>query len=52
MSLIKHIKDRLGHDKRYSINSSKIKRELNWRPKVSFNKGIKKTIKWYLKNYN
>ena len=51
ISLIKHIKDRLGHDKRYSINSSKIKRELNWRPKVSFNKGIKKTIEWYLKNY-
>ena len=52
MSLIKHIKDRLGHDKRYSINSSKIRRELNWRPKISFNEGIKKTIKWYLKNYN
>ena len=52
ISLIKHIKDRLGHDKRYSINSSKIRRELNWRPKISFNEGIKKTIKWYLKNYN
>ena len=52
MSLINHIKDRLGHDKRYSINSSKIRRELNWRPKINFNEGIKKTIKWYLKYYN
>tara|TARA_Y100000590_G_C15621996_1_gene977965 strand:- start:37 stop:1038 length:1002 start_codon:yes stop_codon:yes gene_type:complete len=52
ISLIKHVKDRLGHDKRYSINSSKIRRELNWKPKISFNEGIKKTIKWYLKNYN
>ena len=52
ISLIKHVKDRLGHDKRYSINSSKIRRELNWKPKISFNEGIKKTIKWYLKNHN
>ena len=52
ISLIKHVKDRLGHDKRYSINSSKIRSELSWKPKVSFNEGIKKTIKWYLKNYN
>lgn len=47
--LIKFIKDRPGHDRRYSIDCSKIKRELKWNRKVSFDDGLKETIKWYLK---
>ncbi|MDA9663309.1 dTDP-glucose 4,6-dehydratase [Candidatus Pelagibacter sp.] len=44
------VKDRPGHDVRYAINSNKIKKELKWRPKKSFNVGIKETLNWYLKN--
>ena len=46
--LIEHVEDRPGHDFRYSMNSSKISRELNWKPKISFKEGIKKTVEWYL----
>lgn len=49
--LITHVKDRPGHDKRYAINSSKIRKELNWSPNYTFKKGLKKTIEWYLANY-
>ena len=49
LNLIKYIEDRLGHDKRYAIDSSKIKSELNWSPKHNFEKGIDKTIDWYIK---
>ncbi|MHC4122645.1 MAG: dTDP-glucose 4,6-dehydratase [Planctomycetota bacterium] len=49
-SLIKHVKDRPGHDRRYAIDASKITNELKWQPSVGFEKGIKKTIKWYLGN--
>ena len=49
-NLIKYTKDRLGHDKRYAIDCSKIKNELGWAPKYTFDKGINKTIDWYLKN--
>ncbi len=49
-SLIKHVKDRLGHDRRYGIDPTKIKEELGWEPIVMFNEGIKKTIDWYLEN--
>ncbi len=48
--LISHVEDRPGHDKRYSIDSTKIKKELNWIPNETFASGIKKTIHWYLKN--
>ncbi|MDL2292410.1 dTDP-glucose 4,6-dehydratase [Acholeplasma sp. OttesenSCG-928-E16] len=48
--LITYVKDRLGHDLRYAIDSTKIKKELNWIPKTSFESGIKKTIKWNLDN--
>jgi len=48
--LIKHIKDRPGHDRRYAIDASKIKQELGWEPEVEFEEGLKKTIKWYLEN--
>lgn len=49
-SLISYVKDRAGHDMRYAIDSSKIRSELGWEPKISFDKGIKLTIKWYLDN--
>jgi len=49
-NLITYVKDRLGHDRRYAIDSSKIQKELGWKPKMTFSKGIVKTIKWYLKN--
>ena len=51
-SLITYIKDRLGHDKRYAIDNSKICKELGWKPKHSFIYGIEKTIDWYLDNLN
>ncbi len=49
-SLIEHVKDRPGHDRRYAIEARKIIKELGWQPSVSFEQGIKKTIDWYLKN--
>ena len=49
---ITFIKDRPGHDFRYALNSNKIIKELNWKPKISFAKGIGLTIDWYLKNKN
>ena len=49
-NLISFVKDRPGHDVRYSIDCRKIKDELNWEPSVDFNKGIRKTIQWYLEN--
>ena len=48
--LILHVSDRPGHDTRYAINASKIQKKLDWKPEETFNSGIKKTIKWYLKN--
>ena len=48
--LIVHVKDRPGHDRRYALSISKISRDLGWRPKVSFEQGIKKAIRWYLNN--
>ena len=47
---IKFVKDRPGHDLRYAINSKKLKKELNWKSKISFDKGILQTIKWYARN--
>ncbi|MEI6285467.1 MAG: dTDP-glucose 4,6-dehydratase [Bacillota bacterium] len=49
-SLIKYVKDRLGHDRRYAIDAGKIKRDLGWEPKYTFEQGIKETIQWYLDN--
>ena len=48
--LISFVKDRPGHDYRYSIDHSKISTNLNWEPKESFESGLKKTLEWYLKN--
>ncbi|MCD8536510.1 MAG: dTDP-glucose 4,6-dehydratase [Burkholderiaceae bacterium] len=47
---ITFVKDRPGHDRRYAINASKIKRELGWEPQETFESGLKQTIKWYLDN--
>lgn len=47
-SLIVHVEDRKGHDRRYAIDPAKIHRELGWLPETKFEDGIKKTIKWYL----
>lgn len=49
-SLIKFVKDRLGHDRRYAIDATKIMKELRWKPSVRFEEGIVKTIDWYLQN--
>ena len=49
-SLISYVPDRKGHDRRYAIDSSKLQKELGWKPLTSFDDGIKKTISWYLNN--
>tara|TARA_R100000808_G_scaffold8266_1_gene23480 strand:+ start:16687 stop:17649 length:963 start_codon:yes stop_codon:yes gene_type:complete len=49
---IKYVKDRLGHDFRYAINSKKIQKELEWAPKTKLQDGLKKTIKYYARNFN
>lgn len=48
--LITYVKDRPGHDKRYAIDASKLNLELGWRPTVTFEKGLSKTIDWFLEN--
>lgn len=48
--LIKFVKDRPGHDRRYAIDSRKIQKELSWKPKHNFEEGIKETVTWYLAN--
>ncbi|WP_339788635.1 dTDP-glucose 4,6-dehydratase [Paenibacillus sp. FSL R7-0313] len=49
-SLIKYVQDRLGHDRRYGIDPTKTMSELGWKPKYTFETGIKETIQWYLDN--
>jgi dTDP-glucose 4,6-dehydratase len=49
-SLIAHVKDRPGHDRRYAIDASKLKRELGWAPTLGFEEGIAQTVDWYLAN--
>ncbi len=48
--LITYVKDRPGHDQRYAINAEKIRRELGWEPRERFEKGLRKTVEWYLSN--
>jgi len=50
VSLISHVEDRPGHDRRYAIDASKIRRELGWKPAVGFERGIGDTIAWYRAN--
>lgn len=47
---ISYVKDRPGHDRRYAIDATKLERNLNWKPKETFETGIRKTIQWYLDN--
>jgi dTDP-glucose 4,6-dehydratase len=49
-TLIKYVKDRPGHDRRYAIDAGKVMRELAWKPSVTFEEGIVRTIDWYLAN--
>jgi dTDP-glucose 4,6-dehydratase len=48
--LINFVKDRPGHDRRYAIDASKIERELGWKPRETFETGLRKTVQWYLEN--
>jgi dTDP-glucose 4,6-dehydratase len=50
--LITYVKDRAGHDLRYAIDSSKLQKELRWKPSVTFEEGLSSTIDWYLANQN
>jgi dTDP-glucose 4,6-dehydratase len=50
IKLISFVKDRPGHDQRYAINCDKIKTELGWKQSVTFEEGLKQTVRWYLKN--
>ena len=50
MNLITYVTDRLGHDSRYAIDSTKLQKELGWEPSLQFEEGIEKTVRWYLDN--
>tara|TARA_S200000501_G_scaffold62739_1_gene53498 strand:- start:3680 stop:4732 length:1053 start_codon:yes stop_codon:yes gene_type:complete len=50
LKLITFVEDRPGHDRRYSVSIDKIQKEMNWSPEETFDRGIEKTIKWYLNN--
>ena len=49
-TLIKYVADRLGHDLRYAVDSSKSRKELGWTPQANFRDGLRQTIDWYLAN--
>jgi len=49
-SMIEYVKDRLGHDRRYAIDYSKIKNELGWEPEIKFEEGLKELVEWYKEN--
>jgi dTDP-glucose 4,6-dehydratase len=49
-SMIEFVKDRLGHDRRYAMDAGKIMKQLGWRPRYRFEKGLKDTVQWYLEN--
>jgi dTDP-glucose 4,6-dehydratase len=48
--LITYVSDRLGHDRRYAIDASRIESELGWTPQVTVEEGLRRTVKWYLTN--
>ncbi len=49
-NLIEYVGDRPGHDRRYSIDASKIQNEVGWKPKYEFEQALKETVEWYTKN--
>ena len=49
-TLITFVKDRLGHDRRYAIDATRIREELGWQPQVDFEQGLEMTVDWYLAN--
>ena len=49
-SLITHVEDRPGHDRRYAMDPSKLETELHWHPRISFDTGLQETIEWYRRN--
>ena len=49
-NLIEHVTDRLGHDRRYAMDSSKIEKELGWKKRYNFDQALDETIKWYINN--
>jgi dTDP-glucose 4,6-dehydratase len=49
-SLIEHVRDRPGHDRRYSLGSDRIRDELGWRPQLRFDEGLERTVAWYRDN--
>ena len=49
-ALVTHVKDRPGHDRRYAIDPTKVRREIRWEPSETFTSGIAKTVRWYLDN--
>ena len=48
--LITYVKDRAGHDMRYAIDAQKLEKDLNWKPSITFEEGLEKTVEWYLNN--
>jgi dTDP-glucose 4,6-dehydratase len=48
--LLTYVKDRPGHDRRYAIDATKIRRELDWEPAERFESGLRQTVRWYLEN--
>ncbi|MBM3301897.1 MAG: GDP-mannose 4,6-dehydratase, partial [Deltaproteobacteria bacterium] len=49
-SLVRFVEDRPGHDRRYAMDSSKLRKELGWSPSVSFEDGMNQTISWYIEH--
>ena len=52
LALITFIEDRAGHDLRYAIDSTKLQRDLGWKPTMEFEEGLRRTVRWYLKDFN
>jgi dTDP-glucose 4,6-dehydratase len=49
-SLIRHVEDRPGHDRRYAVDTSKLQRLTGWAPRVPFEDGLRRTVEWYREN--
>src|SRR5205823_3103774 len=49
-SMIRYVKDRPGHDRRYAIDCTKMERDLGWQPQVRFEDGLRETVEWYRRN--